>query len=117
MPVLFSPDQVMPHDPAGFGRWLIGHYLEHKEFIMLANGLTPPTLIPDYALQSWSDEPVFVSGWLNVHANVHNALRVPANVTGIDLSNVDLTDDNQWYEWMLDHSQEHAALRAFYGVE
>jgi len=116
MTVPFDPDQVLPHDPAGFGRWLIGHYLEHQEFITLANQLSPPVPIPDFALQSWGDEPIFVSSWLNAHANIHLALRVPANVTGIDLSDVDLTDDDQWYQWMLDHSSEHASLRSFYGI-
>jgi hypothetical protein len=37
-------------------------------------------------------------------------------VTGIDLSAVNLTDEEQFYTWLDDHSSEHALLDAAFGV-
>lgn len=116
MTVFFRPDIVAPHDPAGFGLWRIGHYLEHQALIKAAGALTPPTRIADYDLAYWQDEPIVVTSWLARHAQVHLALRIPANFSGIDLSEVDLSDDTEWDEWHANHSQEHQALRAFYGL-
>ena len=108
MTVFFRPDTVLPGDPAGFGVWLIGHYLEHKQFITSALALTVPVNIPDYAIQSWDDDPNAVATWLNVHEQIHSVLRTTANVTGIDLSAVDFTDNDEFFEWMEDHRLEHS---------
>ena len=116
MTINFRPDISLPHDPAGWGYWLIGHYLEHKTFITKAHALTPPVQVSDYNLLQWEDRPSVVGAWLNVHARVHEVLRVPAGFSGIDLSAVDLTDDEAWNIWQNDHAAEHAALRSFYGV-
>lgn len=116
MVIPFSPDLVLPHDPAGFGLWRTGHYLEHRLFITQALTLVPAVNIPDYDLQSWSDNPTVVASFLNSHAQIHNALRAPANYSGVDLSAVDLTDDEQWSDWMETHRTEHQFLRQFYGV-
>jgi hypothetical protein len=113
---LFFPDVVLPHDPAGFGRWLIGHYLEHKQFISSAAALAIPQNVPDYAIHSWSDDPAAVSAWLNAHEQIHEALRQVAGYSGIDLASVDLSQDDQWYVWMDDHSAEHGAERQFFGL-
>jgi hypothetical protein len=114
--VFFSPDQVAPHDAAGFGRWLMGHFYEHKQFITLALALTTPGSIPDYNLKQWDDDPLFVIGWLNAHQTVHAAVRQITGVSGIDLSLVDLNDDDDFLLWQNSHSIEHAQERAFFGV-
>ena len=116
MTVFFRPDTVLPGDPAGFGTWLLGHYLEHKLFITSALALTVPVNIPDYAIQSWDDDPNAVATWLNVHEQIHSALRTTANVTGIDLSAVDFTDNDEFFEWMEDHRLEHSLFRQFFGI-
>jgi hypothetical protein len=114
--IFFRPDTVLPNDPAGFGLWLIGHYLEHKQFITSALTLTPPQTIPDYAIQSWNDDPAAVASWLNAHEQIHVALRAVSNITGIDLSAVDLTDEDEFFEWMDDHRTEHALFRGFFSI-
>lgn len=116
MTVLFRPDLVLPHDPAGWGRWLIGHYLEHKQMVLLARGMSPPAVIPEYQIQQWSDSRRAVVFWLSAHQSIHEALRAQSGVTGIDLSLVDLNDNGQFEVWLEDHSTEHAALRSFYGI-
>ena len=115
MTVFFRPDTVLPGDPAGFGTWLLGHYLEHKQFIQIAiaNNLPPA---PDFDILSWSDDPLRSVFWRNVHQQIHLALREQSGVSGIDLSLVDFTDDGDFLVWQQDHATEHQQLRAFYGV-
>lgn len=113
---LFSPDLVLPRDAAGFGLWLAGHFLEHRQFIGILGSQTTPIIIPDYDILAWSDDPISVRTWLDAHAQIHNALRAPAGISGIDLSVVDLTDDSQFQVWQDDHSAEHALLRQAFGV-
>lgn len=113
MPI-FSPDVCLPHDPIGFGRWLILHQLEHVQ--LRAAALAAGVQVPEFALGYWSDEPSVVSMWLNRHNQVHTLLRTPGAIPGIDLSAVDLSDDGEWDEWQQDHASEHAQLRAFFGI-
>lgn len=116
MAVLFMPDIVLPKDPAGFGYWRSGHYFEHRQFIDFCRGLNPPVQVPEYDIYAWSDEPEIVQLWLNTHEQIHAALRTVANVSGIDLSLVDLGDEQEWFEWMDDHAQEHRLLRTAFSI-
>lgn len=113
---LFTPDYVAPRDPAGWGRWLTGHSLEHFQFVSKSAALTPPITIPEYDILRWSDDPQFVVFWLNVHQQIHLALRQTTGVTGIDLSLLDFNDDEAFEEWLQDHSIEHGDMRSFFGV-
>lgn len=116
MAVLFQPDLVLPRDPIGFGQWLQGHGYEHLRMATLAANLATPAVIPDYDLFYWSENDSAIQSWLVYHEQIHEALRVPANVTGIDLSAVDLKSDEEFFTWMDDHSSEHIALRNFFGA-
>jgi hypothetical protein len=117
MTIFFQPDHCLPHDPTGFGYWLQSHYNEHRQFIQIAQTqLTIPVFITDYNLAYWSDEPKIAQRWLLAHEQIHEQLRTLTNVGGIDLSQVDLTQDDQWYEWMDDHAQEHMDFRQVFGI-
>jgi len=116
MTVFFQPDVVLPKDPAGFGRWLTGHYYEHISLRKAAAALAVPVIVPDYDILGWRDEPEFVNGWLQNHEAMHNQLRVGANLTGIDLSLVDFSNDEEFLEWIDDHRLEHQQLRAIYNI-
>lgn len=116
MTVLFQPDTVLPKDPAGFGRWLTGHYYEHIVLASAAAALTVPINVPNFDIFAWKDEPEFVTGWLVNHEAMHSQLRVGANLTGIDFSLVDLSDDQEFLEWMDNHRNEHIDLRSIYGI-
>ena len=113
---LFRPDTVLFDDPIGFGMWRRGHWDEHRQFIGLGALLTTLVIIPDYDFGIWYDDPAAVRSWLNYHNVVHNLLNGAANLTGIDLSQVDLTDEGQWYEWHDDHRQTHSLLQQFFGI-
>lgn len=113
--VFFRPDLVLPNDPPGFGRWRIGHYLEHKLLITQAQSLAKVT-VPDYDLGFWSDDAAAVRVWLDVHNRIHQVLDGPAGISSIDWSAVDLTDEAQWNIWMQDHAVEHGQLRSAYRI-
>jgi hypothetical protein len=115
MPIFFH-NVVFPDDPTGFGVWLNEHYLEHLQMVALGLKQSPPRFIPDYAILSWSDEKAIVKQWLDAHQQIHNALRDWTGVQGIDLSSVDLSDDDEWFAWMDDHAQEHVLLEQALGL-
>lgn len=117
MAVLFQPDVVLPRDPIGFGQWLQNHGYEHLRMATLSAKLSTPAVIPDYDLFYWDgNDNNAIQSWLIFHEQIHEALRVPANVTGIDLSAVNLKDDEEWFIWLDDHAAEHQALRSFFGA-
>lgn len=115
MPIFFH-DISLPRDPAGFSIWLQEHYLEHVQFVRLFQGQTPVIFIPDYNFALWGDDPKVVSSWLEAHQTAHQALRTNTGVGGIDLADVDLTQDDQWFDWMDDHASEHSDLRTALGI-
>lgn len=113
---IFSPDTSLPHDPIGWGKWLQTHQLEHQQLRAAEIALVPSAVVPEFDLGYWNDNPGVVSMWLNRHNQVHQILRVPGAISGIDLSAVDLTDDSEWDEWQQSHADEHEQLRAFFGI-
>lgn len=117
MSIFFVHDVVLPNDGAGLGTWLIEHSYEHTQFHNI--GLLQQTksfVVPDYDIASWSWAPEILATWLNAHQLMHVALREATGVEGIDLSQVDLTDEGAWFEWMDDHAQEHILLRQAFGI-
>jgi hypothetical protein len=111
MTVLFQPDTCLPKDPAGWGLWLSGHSAEHERMRVICLGLSTPIIIPSFNVLDWRDEPELVQSWLVQHEALHQALRVATNITGADLSLVDLSNEEEWFLWLDDHAQEHAAFR------
>lgn len=117
MTVNFQPDVCLPKDPAGFGAWLTGHYYEHIVLAQKCQALAVPVNVPNYDILSWRDEPELAQQWLVNHEAMHNQIRFATNVSGIDFSLVDFSDDEQFLDWMGDHSQEHIAFRQILGIK
>jgi glycogen debranching enzyme len=112
MPIFFH-STVLPHDATGFSIWLQEHYLEHAQFVQIFQAKTPtPIFIPDYNFALWGDDKKVMSAWLESHQATHQSLRDFTGVSGIDLSDVDLTQDDQFFDWMDSHAAEHADIRA-----
>jgi hypothetical protein len=109
---IFVHSIVLPHDPAGFSIWLFEHYLEHAQFVQLFQSQSTPVFIPDYNFALWGDDKKVMSAWLTSHQSAHQALRDHTGVSGIDLSDVDLEKEDEWFEWHDSHAAEHADLRA-----
>jgi hypothetical protein len=116
MTVKFQPDVCLNRDPAGWGMWLLGHALEHEDFRIACLDLSTPIVIPDFDIRSWSDEPKFVTGWLQNHQALHQALDQVTGVEEIDYSLVDLAKDDQFYLWLDDHKSGHQSLRSVLGI-
>lgn len=116
MTVNFQPDVCLPKDPAGWGRFLTGHYYEHLVLAQKCAALATPVIVPNFDILSWKDEPEFVQQWLINHESMHSQIRVGTNVTGVDFSLVDFSDDEEFLEWLDDHSQEHITFRQILGI-
>lgn len=116
MTVNFQPDVCLPKDPAGFGRWLTGHYYEHIVMREKCAALAIPINVPDYDVLSWKDDAAFVQQWLVNHEAMHTQIRFATNITGIDFSLVDFSKNEEFLEWMDDHSQEHITIRSILGI-
>lgn len=116
MSVNFQPDICLSKDPEGFGQWRSGHFYEHVVLRKKCAALISPVNVPDFDIYSWRDEPEFVQQWLVNHNAIHQQIRVACNVTGIDLSLVNLSKDEQFYSWMDDHAQEHRVFRQILGI-
>jgi glycogen debranching enzyme len=115
MPIFFH-STVLPKDPAGFSIWLNEHYLEHAQFVRIFQTQTTPLFIPDYNFALWDDDKKIISAWLESHEATHRALRTYTGVGGIDLADVDLTQEDQFYSWMDDHADEHSLIRRALGI-
>lgn len=112
MSVIFQPDQVLYGDAAGFGQWRLTHGYEHQAMANVAATLPTPFIVPAFNIFDWRDEPELQTAWKVSHYELHQVLRQAAGgITGIDLSLVDFSDPEQWYEWHDDHAQEHVILR------
>jgi hypothetical protein len=115
MPIFFH-STVMPKDPIGFSIWLQEHYLEHQQFVGLFQAQAVPIFIPDYNFALWDDDKKVVASWLEAHQTAHLALRNFTGVSGVDLSDVDFSQDDQFLGWMDDHASEHSDLRRALGI-
>lgn len=116
MTIEFQPDTCLPKDPAGWGRWLTGHYYEHLVLAQKCAALAIPVNVPDYDILGWRDEPEFVQQWLVNHESIHSQIRFATNVTGIDFSLIDLSNDEEFLGWQDDHAQEHLTFRQIFGI-
>lgn len=116
MTVSFQPDVCLPKDPPGFGAWRTGHFYEHIVLAQKCRALTMPVIVPDYDILSWRDEPQYVQQWLVNHQAMHDQIRFATNVSGIDFSLVDFSDEEQFLGWMDDHAQEHITFRNILGI-
>jgi hypothetical protein len=112
----FAPNSFQFGDRAGQGRWEIGHYRQHLRYLSALAARSPPVILADHPIMTIGSTDLERRIFLNDHATVHNLLRPYANVTGIDLSAVNLTDEEQFYTWLDDHCSEHALLDAAVGV-
>lgn len=110
----FVPSIYSPGDESGKGIWLLNHYLEHKQFIAIAQGNFLQT--PDFDISVMGEDRLQHAFWLNHHEQMHVSLREIAGITGIDFSLVDPDDKEQWEQWLDDHASEHQLLRQAFGV-
>jgi hypothetical protein len=112
----FAPDQCSFGDVAGYGAWDISHGREHIQFIQGLAALTPLVVLPDRDLLGLLTAGSARSSQVQSHYTQHQLLRQALGVDGIDLSQVNLDDPNDFYSWLGYHAQEHVQLRAALGL-
>lgn len=113
---LFFHDTCLFGDEAGWGQLLQEHQYEHSQFVQIGRAQTPVVFVPDYDLASWQASPNFARNWLTSHFEVHQFLRSATGVSGVNLADVDLSKEDEFYEWLDDHRNEHAELRIALGI-
>lgn len=112
----FAPPIYLFGDRAGQGRWEIGHYRQHLRYQTLLAQQTTPFIIPDHPLILMGKTDLERKIWLNDHQNVHNILRARANVSGVDLSQVNFNDPHDFLTWLDAHAVEHSLIDLAFGL-
>ena len=112
----FQPDQVSFGDLIGYGAWDSGHGREHIQFVQILAQQTPPILIPDFDLLTFLVGGPVRGSIIQSHAQSHNLLRATLGITGVDLTEVNLDDQDSFYDWLGFHSAEHAQIRFILGI-
>ena len=113
---LFFHDQLLFGDETAWAQYLQEHWYEHSEFVNIAAAQMPPILLPAYDLTSWRNTTDFARNWLITHESVHEQLRQVSGVAGVNLADVDLGKESEFYIWIDAHREEHARLRAAFGI-
>jgi hypothetical protein len=96
--------------------WLVGHYRQHLRYNAVLAARSPPVIIDEFPILNLGDSKREVRFWLDAHQNWHQLIRPFANVSGIDLAQVDFDNKNQFYLWQDDHNAEHRLLDQAFGV-
>ena len=112
----FNPTVFSLGDRAGQGRWEVGHYRQHLNYVTKLANLSPAIVIADHPILRIGTNKTQQKLWLEDHANVHNTLRQYTNVTGIDLSEVNLEDPNEFQVWLDSHATEHQLIDQALGL-
>jgi hypothetical protein len=104
-------------DPAGLGTWLVGHYRQHLAYNQhIAATTTPPVELAEFNILTVEGGRLGARAWLEDHQSWHELIRPFANITGIDLSEVDMSKPKDFYEWIDLHNQEHIAIDSAFGL-
>jgi hypothetical protein len=103
-------------DTAGNGFWLVQHYRNHLQYNAVLAARTPPVLLPEFPILTVEAGKIGRKSWLNSHQDWHELLRPLANATGVDLSEVNMDNEAEFYAWLDAHAAEHRFLDAFFGI-
>lgn len=78
--------------------------------------LANPVILQVYPILRMDWTPHHLQEWLDMHEHWHEDVRPFANVTGVDLSVVNLQKPDEFYSWVDVHNQEHQFLDRAFGV-
>lgn len=112
---LFQPNLIAYGDRAGLGRYEVGHFLQHDQYLSVLAGqsiLLPPW---DIRHMQWENENE-MQAWLQEHEVVHEFLRQHSNVSGVNLSYFDPRSEQEFELWQEAHRQEHAQFDVHFGT-
>ena len=112
----FAPDIVTFHDLPGYGAWDVGHYREHLQFVQILSQQTPAVNLPNYDFMTFLSAGPAANSVLQTHQQAHALLNSVLGITSIDLSEVDLTQENDFENWIGYHATSHQAIRTQLGI-
>jgi hypothetical protein len=112
----FAPDQVNFGDLPGYGAFDIGHHREHLQFVQTLAMLPSPIVLPDFDFLQFLTAGGSRQSQLVTHYQAHLLLRQATNVQGVDLTQFNLDDSDDFYSWTSYHAQEHAIMRQQLGI-
>jgi hypothetical protein len=113
---LFFHDIFLYGDGDGFSIWRGEHQAEHTQFVVKLTTQSKPHLLADLDFISWEESANFRTRWLVSHEATHEQLRAFTGVAGVNLADVDLTNQAEFYTWLDAHRAEHVLLRAAFGI-
>lgn len=112
----FSPDQVDFGDLPGYGAFDIGHHREHLQFVQTLSLSTSPVVLPDYDFLQFLTAGGVRNSIMQTHYQAHLQLRGALGLTGVDLSAFNLDSQDDFYNWIGYHSQDHILIRQQLGI-
>lgn len=105
--------QFRPDDEAGKNRFLLEHYIEHRQFINTLLGATPPFVPVDLPIQRMES----IKDWLAAHQEMSQSVW-----TGLgggqttDFGTVNWDSDSQRQDWFNLHQLWHQTVRSSLGL-
>jgi hypothetical protein len=112
----FAPDQVDFGDVVGYGAFDVGHHREHLQFVQTLAMLPSPIVIPDYDFLQFLTAGQARQSQVITHYQAHLLLRQATNVQGVDLTQFNYDSQDDFYNFIGYHSQEHILIRQQLGI-
>lgn len=97
--------------PEGMEEWWLNNYAHHRAINAAAN--SRGARIGEYAIYPVKQENI--GDFLQQHQRWHADMCASLDLTGTDLSSVDLTNERERDAWMFLHYQEHLAAATVLG--
>jgi hypothetical protein len=113
---LFFHDLYLFGDQDAAGIWRAEHQAEHTQFVVTLLNASPIKSVADFDLVSWEETRPFITRWLTQHEAVHEQLRFFTGVSGVNLADVDFSQQGEFYDWLDVHRNEHVLLRQALGI-
>ena len=112
----FSPDQVTFQDNVAYGFWDDAHHREHLQFVQILAMQTPSVGIPTFDFLQMLTAGNARKSVLETHNAVHALLRQITGVAGVDYSQFNYDDSNDFYSFTGYHADEHSQIRQVLGI-
>lgn len=100
--------QWLPGDEAGFQRFLMEHYLEHRLFIDTLLAQSPPIQTLEYPIQNMFSPDEWLSSHQEMSQSVWSAL---GGGQSTDFARLDWNDKVAVQDWQLLHAAWHQSVR------
>lgn len=114
--VQFSPPDVTFQDGIGYGYWDDSHHRQHQQYVQVLAEQTPAILIPNYDFLQLLTAGNARRSIVETHMQAHAALRQILNVQGVDLTEFNLDDGNDFNNFLGYHDSDHQAFNLALGI-